>query len=63
MGYVALTTYHHGSNNSAGYRSQGEQHPATQQNNIISKYHVRESRLIFNYAYRQLMAKPSRRLG
>ena len=43
--YVALTRHPHGSNNSAGYKSQLEQHPATQQN--ISNRHDRESRLVF----------------
>jgi hypothetical protein len=55
MGYVALTMHPHGSNSSAGYKSQIEQHPPTHQ-----KYFDRESRLV--YAYRQLVAKPSRRL-
>ena len=32
MGYVALTTHPHGNNDSAGYKSRLEQHPATQQN-------------------------------
>ena len=32
MGYVALTMHLHGSNDSAGYKSRLEQHPATQQN-------------------------------
>jgi hypothetical protein len=52
MGYVAHTTHPRGSNSSASYKSQVEQHPATQQ-----KYF--DSRLV--YTYRQLMAKPSRR--
>ena len=48
MGYVALTTHPHGSNDSAGYKSRLEQHPAaaTQQNKISNR-HDRESRLVF----------------
>ena len=46
MGYVALTTHPHGSNDSAGYKSRLEQHPATQQNK--NRRHDRESRLVFN---------------
>ena len=49
MGYVVLTTHPHGSNDSAGYKSRLEQHPATQQNKkILNRRHDRESRLVFN---------------
>ena len=45
MGYVALTVHPHGSNDSAVYKSQLEQHSATQN---VSNRRDRESRLVFN---------------
>ena len=47
MGYMALTTHSHGSNDSTGYKSWLEQHPATQQNKSSNR-HDCESRLVFN---------------